>query len=103
MDSSAAHPLVASSAVTDGSGVSVGSGRSGAMRFEAPAALVRLLKVLMAIGAATLLAGFFLAPERSAANLLLAAYYVLSLGLAGVLLIPHLHLTVQILSTMQLT
>ena len=63
------------------------------MRFEAPAALVRLLKVLMAIGAATLLAGFFLAPERSAANLLLAAYYVLSLGLAGVLLIAIEYVT----------
>jgi hypothetical protein len=91
MESSTAHPLIASNAVADDSAVATLS--RGAMRFEAPAALVRLLKALLGIGLVTLVAGSLLAPERTAANLLLAAYYVLSLGLAGVLLIAIEYVT----------
>ena len=93
MESSAAHPLIASGAVIDGSGVAAVSRGAMPMRFEAPPALARLLTVLLATGAATLLAGSFLAPERTAANLLLASYYVLGLGLAGVLLIAIEYVT----------
>jgi hypothetical protein len=97
MESSASHPLVASGAVTGSSVTPLSHGplSGGAMptRFEAPAAVVRMLKVMLGVGVVTLLAGLMLVPERAAANLLIGAYYVLSLGLGGVLLIAIEYVT----------
>ncbi len=55
--------------------------------FQPPAPILRLVKVLAGLGAATLAAGLFLAPERAWMNLLLAAFYLIGLCLAGVLFI----------------
>lgn len=51
--------------------------------FEPQAKVVGRLQVLAGIGAATLVAGLFLAPQRIWLNLLLVSYYLLGLALAG--------------------
>jgi hypothetical protein len=52
-----------------------------------------LLQALVLIGAITLAAGSLIAPERTWANLLLSAYYVLALGLGGALLVALEYVT----------
>ena len=90
MEDRAAHSVTASVPLGAGGG---SASLTGAARFRAPPALVRKLSALVAVGLATILAGSLLAPERTAASLLVAAYYVLSLGLAGTLLIAIEYLT----------
>ncbi|HEV2401371.1 MAG TPA: hypothetical protein VGS27_30830 [Candidatus Sulfotelmatobacter sp.] len=51
--------------------------------FEPNAKIVERMQVLAGIGAATLVAGLFLAPQRIWLNLLLVSYYLLGLALAG--------------------
>jgi len=55
--------------------------------FQAPPATLRLLKGMALVGALTLVVGAVAAPERTWANLLLASFYLIGLGLAGVLFI----------------
>jgi hypothetical protein len=55
--------------------------------------LIRLLQALCALGAAVALAGLFLAPQRTWANLLLASYYLLGLGLAGAFFVALQYIT----------
>jgi hypothetical protein len=51
--------------------------------FEPSAKIVGRMQTLAGIGAATLVAGLFLAPHRIWLNLLLVSYYLLGLALAG--------------------
>lgn len=51
--------------------------------FEPRAKIVRRLQLLAGVGAATLVAGLFVAPQRIWPNLLLVSYYLLGLALAG--------------------
>jgi hypothetical protein len=51
--------------------------------FEPNAKVVGRMRVLAAIGAVTLVAGLFFAPQRIWLNLLLVSYYLLGLALAG--------------------
>ena len=51
--------------------------------FEPKGKIVGRMQVLAGIGAATLVAGLFLAPQRIWLNLLLVSYYLLGLALAG--------------------
>jgi hypothetical protein len=51
--------------------------------FEPKEKVVRRLQVLTGIGATTLVAGLYLAPQRIWPNLLLVSYYLLGLALAG--------------------
>ena len=51
--------------------------------FQADPKIVGRMQVLAGIGAATLVAGLFLAPQRIWLNLLLVSYYMLGLALAG--------------------
>jgi len=51
--------------------------------FEPNVKMVGRLQVLAGIGAATLVAGLFFAPQRIWLNLLLVSYYLLGLALAG--------------------
>ena len=53
----------------------------------------RMLKVFVALGALTLVAGIFLAPERIWPNFLLVTYYLLGVGLAGLLFVALLYVT----------
>ncbi|MCP5115549.1 MAG: hypothetical protein GY953_32380, partial [bacterium] len=62
-------------------------------KFLAPAATIRLLKWMALAGAVTLVAGSLLAPERTWANLLLASFYLLGLGLAGVVFVALQYVT----------
>jgi len=55
--------------------------------FQAPASTIRMLKAMVLAGAITLVGGAVLAPERMWANLLLASFYLVGLGLAGVLFV----------------
>lgn len=52
-------------------------------KFEPNAKVVGRMRVLAAIGAVTLVAGLFFAPQRIWLNLLLVSYYLLGLALAG--------------------
>ena len=61
--------------------------------FQPPARILRLVKILAVLGAATLGAGLLVAPERAWMNLLLAAFYLVGLGLAGVLFIAIQYVT----------
>lgn len=54
------------------------------LEFNPPARIVNLVKALALIGGVVLAAGLFLAPLRTWANLLLAAYFLIGLGLAGI-------------------
>ena len=56
---------------------------AGDFSFEPGARVVTRLRVLAGLGAVTLVAGLFLAPERIWPNLLLVSYYALGLSLAG--------------------
>jgi hypothetical protein len=51
--------------------------------FEPKGKIVGRLQVLAGVGAATLVAGLFFAPQRIWPNLLLVSYYLLGLALAG--------------------
>jgi len=51
--------------------------------FEPNAKIVGRMQVLAGVGAATLVAGLFWAPQRTWLNLLLVSYYILGLALAG--------------------
>ncbi|HKS76773.1 MAG TPA: hypothetical protein VJQ82_26390 [Terriglobales bacterium] len=51
--------------------------------FEPKGKIVRRLQLLAGLGAATLVAGLFVAPQRIWPNLLLVSYYLLGLALAG--------------------
>ncbi|MBI4461161.1 MAG: hypothetical protein HY648_14030, partial [Acidobacteria bacterium] len=53
------------------------------LEFRIPPAMGQLFKAMAMVGGVTLLAGGFLAPQRTWGNLLLASYYLLALGLAG--------------------
>jgi hypothetical protein len=55
--------------------------------------LVATARVLLAVGALTLLVGLPLAPRETWANLLLVSFYVLGLGLAGVAFVALLYVT----------
>jgi hypothetical protein len=55
--------------------------------------VLRLGAVLAAVGGLTLLAGLFVAPGRTWANLLLVSYYLLGLGLGGVVLVALQYVT----------
>ncbi|MBU2444786.1 MAG: hypothetical protein KJ666_04335 [Bacteroidetes bacterium] len=57
------------------------------LKFVPSSKLMRNLKLVIVIGISIFLIGLFFAPQRSWANLLLANYYLISLGLAGVLFI----------------
>ena len=58
-----------------------------------PRDVSRMLKVFVALGALTLAAGVFLAPERIWPNFLLVNYYLLGVGLAGLLFVALLYVT----------
>ncbi len=49
--------------------------------------LLRLLRVLAALGVATLLVGMYVAPQRAWANLLLVSFLLVCTGLAGIVFI----------------
>ena len=93
MESNAAYPIAASEGRDGAVGSQAASRALNVTPFRAPANLVRVLRGLAVVGAVTLVAGSLLAPERTWANLLLASYYVLMLGLAGVLLIAIEYVT----------
>ena len=57
---------------------------SARLNFDPPAKVVSMSRILTALGALTVLLGFFLAPQRIWPDLLLASYALLGLGLAGV-------------------
>ncbi len=61
-----------------------------AIKFNPSPNLMRNLKIIIAIGTAIFLIGLFFEPQRSWANLLLANYYLISLGLASVIFIAFL-------------
>ena len=77
MESGSLHPVTAA----------MSRSRNPVPSFQASPRVLGSLRALVAFGGLTLLAGSLLAPERTWANLLLASYYVLTLGLGGVLLI----------------
>ncbi len=58
-----------------------------------PRDVSRMLKVFVALGALTLAAGIFLAPERVWPNFLLVNYYLLGVGLAGLVFVALLYVT----------
>ena len=64
-----------------------------APEFQAPAALEQLFKAMALAGGMSLLAGAFLAPQRTWANLLLASYYLLALALAGTVFVALQYVT----------
>jgi len=55
--------------------------------FQASPAMIRLFRAMALAGALTLAVGAVVAPERTWANLLLASFYLIGLGLSGVLFI----------------
>ena len=61
--------------------------------FRAPVLARRFAVALAVIGGGVLVAGSFIVPERTWANLLLSAYFVVGLGLAGVLLVAIEYVT----------
>lgn len=58
-----------------------------------PRDVSRMMKVFVALGALTLAAGDLLAPGRIWANFLLVNYYLLGVGLAGLLFVALLYVT----------
>jgi hypothetical protein len=58
-----------------------------------PRDVQRMLQVFVVLGALTLAAGIFLAPERIWPNFLLVNYYLLGIGLAGLLFVALLYVT----------
>lgn len=62
-------------------------------RLELAPRLLRPWRILMAVGALTLLAGLFASPDRTWAAVLLAGQYLVGLGLGGVFLVAMHYLT----------
>jgi hypothetical protein len=93
MESDLIHPNLATPQAL---GAKFGTGvtrKLSVPKFQASPALVRLFQAMAAVGGASLLAGAFLAPQRTWANLLLASYYLLTLGLAGTVFIALQYVT----------
>lgn len=93
MESDLTHPNLATPQAL---GAKFGTGVTRKLtvpKFQAPPALQRLFEVMAAAGGVSLLAGAFLAPQRTWANLLLASYYLLTLGLAGTVFIALQYVT----------
>ena len=63
------------------------------VEFRTPPALEQLFKAMAVVGGVSLLAGAFLAPQRTGANLLLASYYLLVLGLGGTVFVAIQYIT----------
>ncbi|HVA50490.1 MAG TPA: hypothetical protein VNH11_29345 [Pirellulales bacterium] len=63
------------------------------LAFRSPRRAIRLFQIAAAAGACTLMAGWWLAPQRTWANLLLVSYGLLGLGLGGLLWIALHHVT----------
>ena len=85
MESNPAYPIASVPETSPG-----GRGSGGqliAADFDPRAATVRLLQLFALAGLAILAAGFYFVPQRAWANLLLGAYYVAGLGLAGVVFV----------------
>ena len=61
--------------------------------FRTPPSLERLFRAMAVVGGISLLAGAFLAPQRTWANLLLASYYLLALGLSGTVFVAIQYIT----------
>ncbi|OFW27522.1 MAG: hypothetical protein A3H27_02500 [Acidobacteria bacterium RIFCSPLOWO2_02_FULL_59_13] len=61
--------------------------------FRTPPSLERLFRVMAVVGGICLLAGAILAPQRTWANLLLASYYLLALGLSGTVFVAIQYVT----------
>jgi hypothetical protein len=67
--------------------------RHGAPRFRAPWSVIFLCGGLAVLGAGALFAGLHYSPERIWPNLLLVSYYLLTLGLAGILFVALQYVT----------
>ena len=63
------------------------------LHFHAPRGLLRLAKVFVAVGCLTLIVGLFSAPRQTWGNLLLVSYYLLGLGLGGMLFVTLQYVT----------
>ena len=76
MESDLAHPNIAATQALGsefGTALAIGP----VVKFSVPSAVEQLFKAMAIAGGLTLLAGAFLAPHRTWANLLLASYYLL--------------------------
>ena len=83
MESDLTHPNFATPQVLGSKfGVAL-AGKLTVREFRTPPILEQLLKAMAVVGGVSLVAGAFLAPQRTWANLLLASYYLLTLALAG--------------------
>ena len=63
------------------------------LAFRAPRGATRLFQIAAAAGTCTLMAGLWLAPQRTWANLLLVSYCLLGLGLGGLVWVALHHVT----------
>ncbi len=61
--------------------------------YRLPAKAVQLFQVLVILGGVVLAAGLFLAPQRTWIHVLLVSYYLVGLGLGGLLLVALLYVT----------
>jgi hypothetical protein len=66
---------------------------TGDLTYHLPAKAVLLLQGLAILGGITLAAGLFLAPERTWITVLLVSYYLVGLGLGGLLLVALHYVT----------
>ena len=93
MESDLTHPNVAGSKTRSPKFGTELTPQPTALEFQAPPALERLFRALAVVGGISLLAGAILAPQRTWANLLLASYYLLALGLAGTVFVALQYVT----------
>jgi len=63
------------------------------LKLKIPRRLEMRLKLLIALGAATLVSGFILSPQRVWPNLLLVSFYLLTLSLAGAVFVALQYVT----------
>jgi hypothetical protein len=63
------------------------------LTFRPPAGLTRVFQVLALVGGITLGLGLFLMPDRTWVNVLLVSYYLIGLGLGGLVFVALLYIT----------
>lgn len=63
------------------------------LHYQAPRAWLRLANILVAVGCLTLAGGLFAAPRQTWGNVLLGSYYLVGLGLGGLVFIALQHVT----------
>src|SRR5205807_1697814 len=63
------------------------------LTYRLPARAIQLFVVLAILGGVTLVAGLYWEPERTWSNVLLLSYYLVGLGLGGLLFVALHHVT----------